>query len=349
MVPSVLALVFYLRCFLVTRHRLALESAALRQQLAVFKRKQPRPRLQHLDRLFWVALRRLWSGWSDALIIVQPETVVSWHRAGFRLFWTWKILKGKRGRPAVSREIRDLIWRLSQENANWGATRIHGELLQLGFEISEPTVSRYLQGLKRRGDEGKAKRWLAFLNNHREVIAAFDFFTVPTLRFRTLYCFFVIEHGRRRILHFNCTAHPNSEWIVQQLREALPLACPYRYILFDRDAKFGNEVVAFLKASAIGPLRTSARSPWQNGTAERWVGSARREMLDHIIPLNEGHLRRLGREYLAYYHEDRTHLGLAKATPAHRAIEHRPAAMSRIHSQPRVGGLHHRYGWTAAA
>ena len=152
----------------------------------------------------------------------------------------------------------------------------------------------------------------------------------------------------RRILHFNCTAHPNGDWIVQQLRDALPLPCRYRYMLFDHDAKFG-EVVAFLNPSGIEPLRTSVRSPWQNGTAERWVGSARREMFDHTIPLNESHLRHLGREYLAYYHEDRTHLGLAKATPAHRAIEQPPTATSRIHSQPRVGGLHHRYGWTAAA
>jgi hypothetical protein len=242
MVSLMLAMVVYLRSFVVTRHRLALETAALRQQLAVFKRKQPRPRLQNLDRLFWVALRRLWSGWSDALIIVQPETVVSWHRAGFRLFWRWRSRQA--GRPKTAKEIRELIRRLKADNPTWGAPRIHGELLQLGFEISEPTVSRYLQGLNRRRDEGKAKRWLAFLNNHREVVAAFDFFTVTTLRFRTLYCFFVIEHGRRRILHFNCTAHPNSDWVMQQLREALPLPCPYGYILFDRDAKFGNDVVS---------------------------------------------------------------------------------------------------------
>jgi putative transposase len=195
MVPLVLAMVFYFRCFVVTRHRLALEAGALRQQLAVFKRKQSRPRLQRLDRLFWVALRRLWSGWTDALIIVQPETVVSWHRAGFRLFWRWRSQRA--GRPKLDKEIRELIRRMKADNPTWGAPRIHGELLQLGFEISEPTVSRYLQGLKRRCDEGKAKRWLAFLNNHREVIAAFDFFTVPTLRFRTLYCFFVIASGDR--------------------------------------------------------------------------------------------------------------------------------------------------------
>jgi len=181
----------------------------------------------------------------------------------------------------MSEEIRQLIRRMKTENPTWGAPRIHGELLQLGFQISEPTVSRYLRRLRRHCDAGKARRWLAFLNNHREVIAAFDFFTVPSLTFRTLYCFFVIEHGRRRILHFNVTTHPTSDWIVQQLREALSLPCRYRHVLFARDSKFGSDVVEFLKASGIQPMRTSVRSPWQNGIAERWVGSARREMLDH--------------------------------------------------------------------
>ncbi len=263
MVSVVIAIVAYVRAFFVPRHRLALEAAALRQQLAVFNRNQPRPRLHRLDRLFWTALRRLYSGWADALILVKPEMVVSWHRAGFRLFWRWRSRQS--GRPKVTKEIRELIRRLKAENPRWGAPRIHGELLQLGFEVSEPTVSRYLQGLEGRGDESKAKRWLAFLNNHREVIAAFDFFTVPTLRFQTLYCFFVIEHGRRRILHFNCTAHPTGEWIVQQLREALPLPCPYRYILFDRDAKFSNDVLVMLKASGIKPLRTSG-APGRTGS-----------------------------------------------------------------------------------
>src|SRR5947209_19236370 len=153
--------------------------------------------------------------------------------------------------------------------------------------FSEPTVSRYLQGLRRQPDKAKVQRWLAFLQNHREVMAAFDFFTVPTLSFRVLYCFFVIEHHRRRILHYNTTAHPTSEWILQQLREALPLPGPYRYVIFDRDRKFSTEVRTFLKASGIKPVRTSVRSPWQRGVAERWVGSIRREMLVQVIPLNE--------------------------------------------------------------
>jgi len=174
----------YILAFFLTRHRLALESVALRQQLAVFKRKQPRPRLNPLDRLLWVELRRWYLGWVDALILVKPETVVSWHRAGFRLFWRWKSRPA--GRPKVSTEVRLLIRRMKADNPGWEAPRIHGELLHIGFEIAEPTVSRYLKQLKGRGDDGKAKRRLAFLNNHREVIAAFDFFTVPTLTFQTI-------------------------------------------------------------------------------------------------------------------------------------------------------------------
>ena len=349
MVTLALAVTAYVRALFVPRHKLALETAALRQQLAVLKRKQPRPKLHGLDRLFWIALRQLWSGWAEALIIVKPETVVSWHRAGFRLFWRLRSRSRRPGRPQVSEEIRQLIRRMKADNPTWGAPRIHGELLQLGFEISEPTVSRYLQRLKRHCDADKAKRWLAFLSNHREVIAAFDFFTVPTITFRVLYCFFVIEYDRRRILHFNATAHPTSDWVVQQLREALPLPCRYQYVVFDRDAKFGGDVCGFLKTSGFKPVRTSICSPWQNGVAERWVGSCRREMLDHVIPLNEQHLRRLGRDYLTYYHEDRTHIGLEKETPAHRRIESRPTERREPLSLPRIGGLHHRYTWSEAA
>lgn len=339
----------YLRSFVLPRHKLALEAAALRQQLAVFKRKQRRPKLDRLDRLFWIVLRRLWSDWTEALIIVKPETVVSWHRAGFRLFWRWRSRRRRPGRPKISAQICQLIQRMKTENQKWGAPRIHGELLRLGFDISEPTISRYLRRLGRNPDQSKAKQWMAFLSNHREVIVAFDFFTVPNLTFRIYYCFFVIEHGRRRILHFNATAHPTCDWIVQQLREALPLPCRYRYALFDHDSKFGSDVFEFLKASGLKAIHTSVRSPWQNGIAERWVGSARRDVLDQIIPLHEQHLRRLVRNYLAYYHDDRTHIGLKKTTPANRAVEPRPTSKADLVALPRIGGLHHRYTWSAAA
>jgi putative transposase len=336
------AILAYVSAFVISRHQLAMEVVALRQQLAVYKRKQPHPKLRRSERLFWVVVRQMWDYWSGALILVKPDTVVAWHRAGYRLFWRWRSRPQRVGRPRVAEEVR-------RENPSWGAPRIHGELLLLGFDISEPTVSRYLQRLKRTPEKGNAGQWLAFLNNHCDAIAAFDFFTVPNLYFRTLYCFFVIEHGRWRVLHFNATFHPTSDWIVQQLREAFPLPCPYRYVLFDHDSKFGSEVLQFLNSSALKVIRTSIQSPWQNGVAERWVGSVRRELFDHIIPLNEYHLRRLGRDYLAYYHQDRTHIGLNKNTPATRAVERRSRFHTRIVSSSRLGGLHHRYRWSEAA
>ena len=244
-------------------------------------------------------------------------------------------------------EICKLIRRLAQENADWGAPKIHGELLKLGFQISERTVARYLRRVGCRGDPGK--RWLAFLQNHREVIVAFDFFTVPTVTFQLLYCFFVIEHGRRKILHCNVTRHPTADWVIQQLREAFPQAAPYRYVILDRDSKFDHEVIMFLKGTGLQPKRTSIQSPWQNGTAERWVGSCRREILDHVIVMNEAHLRRLMREYVSYHHQDRVHDSLIKDTPDKRAIEQRPAANATVIGMPRLGGLHHRYAWRVAA
>ena len=230
-------------------------------------------------------------------MLVKPDTVIGWHRTGFRLYWRWRS-RPRSGRPKIIEEIRALIQRLAQENPDWGAPKIHGELLKLGFVVSERTVARYLRRMRRRGDPSKS--WLAFLQNHREVIAAFDFFTVPTLTFQLLYCFFVIEHGRRRILHFNVTRHPSAEWVVQQLREAFPEVGPYRYVILDRDSKFDATVITFLRAIGLQPKRTSIRSPWQNGTAERWVGSCRREILDHVIALDERHLLRLMRDYVNY-------------------------------------------------
>ena len=240
-----------------------------------------------------------------------------------------------------------MIRRLAQENTGWGAPKIHGELLKLGFQISERTVTRYLRRVGRRGDP--AKRWRTFLHNHREAIVAFDFFTVPTMTFQMLYCFFVIEHDRRKILHCNVTRHPTADWVIQQLRETFPEAAPYRYVILDRDTKFDQEVIRFLKATGLTPKRTSTQSPWQNGTAERWIGSCRREMLDQVIVLNERHLRRLMGEYICYHHQDRVHDSLAKDTPDKPPIEQRPAANATVVGMPRMGGLHHRYAWRVAA
>ena len=231
-----------------------------------------------------------------------------------------------------------MIFQMVAENPTWGAPRIHGELLMLGFHLSERTISRWMKRTPRGPDQ--AKRWLAFLRNHREAIAAMDFFTVPTITFGVLYCFFIISHDRRRILHVNVTKHPTSAWIIQQLREAFPFEASHKYLIFDRDQKFGFEVIAAVKATRMIPKRTSFRSPWQNGIAERWVGSCRRDLLDHIVALNERHLKRLLAEYVRYHHEDRTHLGLEKGTPNGRI---RSIASGRVLAHERVGGLHHRY------
>ena len=240
-----------------------------------------------------------------------------------------------------------MIGRLAKDNPDWGAPKIHPELQKLDFTLAERTVARYLRRVVRRGDPGQ--KWLAFLANHREVIAAFDFFTVPTVTFRMLYCFFVIEHQRRKILHCNVTQHPTAEWIIQQLREAFPEPCRYRYVIFDRDHKFNAEVLSFLEAAGLEPKRTSAQAPWQNGLAERWIGSCRREILDHIIALNEGHLRRILQDYVNYHHEDRLHDSLAKDAPNRRVVEHRPDVNAKVASMARLGGLQHRYGWRQAA
>jgi transposase InsO family protein len=325
-----------------SRRELLLENLALRQQLAVLKQKHLQPRFAAPDKLFWVVLRLLWPGWKHALMLVQPETVVRWHKAGFKLYWTWLSRRRKRaGRKCVSKELRELIFRMVAENSTWGAPRFHGELKMLGFEISERTVLRWMRKAPRSPEP--AKRWATFLSNHREAIAAMDFFTVPTLTFGVLYCFFVIAHDRRRILHCNVTKHPTSEWVIQQLRESFPYDSAPGYLIFDRGTQFNDEVIDTIKNFGIKAKRTSFRSPWQNGVAERWVGNCRRDLLDHVIVLNERHLKRLMNEYVRYYHEDRTHLALAKETPAGRIAVSSSEAGSKVIVMPRLGGLHHRY------
>ena len=329
-----------------SRRDLLLENLALRQQLGALKRQRPHVRFVVPDKLFWVTLRQLWPGWKRTLMLMQPETVVRWHRAGFKLYWTWLSRHPCcAGRRCVSRELRELIFRMTAENRTWGAPRIHGELKMLGFDISERTVLRWMRKAPRSPEP--AQRWAAFLHNHREAIAAMDFFTVPTLKFGMLYCFFVISYDRRRILRFGITGHPNSEWVSQQLRETFPYDAAPKYLIFDRAANFNEEVVSTIKSFAIQPKRTTFRSPWQNGVAERFVGNCRRDLLDHVIVLNERHLKRLMTEYVRYYHDDRTHLGLAKQTPFGRAAARGSKASCRVMSISRLGGLHHRYDLAA--
>ena len=230
------------------RAALQLENVALRHQISVLQRAaKKRPQLHAADRLLWVWLSRVWAAWLSSLVIVKPETVVAWHRNAFRLFWTWKIRRGKPGRPAVPREVRDLIRRISRENPGWGAPRIHGELLKLGINIGETSVSKYLI----RNRKPPSQTWRTFLENHLKSIVSVDFFTVPTVRFQVLYVFLVLAHERRRILHFAVTAHPTAEWTAQQLREAFPWDSAPRYLLRDRDRIFGNDSVGQVNAMGI--------------------------------------------------------------------------------------------------
>ena len=217
------------------RRSLLLENLALRQLLVTLKRRHPRPIIGLLDKLFWVIARSVWSAWKDSLILVTPETVVRWHRTGFRLYWRLiSRVRKQVGRRPTPKEVRELISRIVAENPTWGAPRIHGELLMLGFDLSERTISRWMKRTPR--DPDWAKRWVAFLRNHREAIAAMDFFTVPTITFGVLYCFFIISHDRRRILHVNVTKHPTSGWIIQQLREAFPFEASHKYLISIRSS-----------------------------------------------------------------------------------------------------------------
>ena len=326
-----------------SRAALELENLALRHQIGVLRRSvRKRPKLMPLDRLVWVWLSRIWSDWRSALAIVWPETVVAWHRAGFRRFWAWKVRRGQPGRPLISREVRALIRRMCRENPGWGAPRIHGELLKLGINIGESSVSKYMV----RGRKPPSQTWRTFLENHLTQLVSIDFFTVPTLRFQVLYVFLVLAHDRRRVLHFNVTAHPTAEWTGQQLREAFPFDQLPRYLLRDRDAIFGDEFRRRVTEMGIQEVLSAPRSPWQRAYVERVIGSIRRECLDHLIVFNEISLRRTLRSYFEYYHKSRTHLSLGKDSPEPRPTQ--PLEMGRVVAVPQVGGLHHRYERRAA-
>src|SRR3981189_246183 len=260
-----------------SRATLHLENLALRHQLGVMCRSVKGPKLASADRRLWTWLCAVWSNWRSALVIVKPETVIGWHRKGFRLFWTWKVRHGQPGRPPVSKEIRQLVRKMSRENPLWGAPRIHGELLKLGIDIGETSVGKYL--IRRRNPPSQT--WRTFLENHVKTTVSIDFFTVPTIRFQVLYVFLVLAHDRRRILHFNVTAHPTAEWTGQQLREAFPFEEVPRYLLRDRDGIFGGEFRKDVEAMGIEEVLSAPRSLWQRAYVERVVGTFRRECLDH--------------------------------------------------------------------
>jgi len=293
---DVLKLVFLvMRSLFVSRAALAAENLALRQQLAVLQRSARRPRLRRCDRVFWVWLSRIWRNWRSVLLIVRPGTVVRWHRQGFRLYWRWKSRRRKTGRPKVKKEIRELIRRMCRENPTWGAPRMQSELHLLGYDVAESTVAKYM---RRRG-KPPSQTWRTFLENHVEDIAAVDFFTVPTATFRVLYCFVVLCHERRRVVHLGVTANPTAAWTAQQVIEAFPYDEAPRFLIRDRDSIYGEFFKRRVKGMGIEEVVIAPQSPWQNPYVERLIGSIRRECLDHVIVLAEAHLRRILSEYFA--------------------------------------------------
>jgi putative transposase len=339
------AILFWIRFVILVlggHQQVALENAALRQQLAVFKRDVKRPKLRRWDRLFWIGLRAIWKDWKSALVIVRPETVISWQQKRFKRYW-WRLSQSKGpGRPRVSSEIRTLISNMAAANPFWGAPRVHGELLKLGYEISERTVSRLMP----KNDKKPSQTWTTFLRNHVGQMVSIDFFTVATVRLHVLYVFVILAHDRRRVLHFNVTEHPTAVWAAQQIIEAFPEDGAPRYLLRDRDGIYGHCFTTRIEGMGIEQVRITARSPWQNCYVERAIGSIRRECLNHMIVLSEQHLRRILKSYFRYYHESRTHLSLSKDAPESRAIQ--ANELERIVQIPQLGGLHHRYERRAA-
>ena len=308
------------------RVRLEVEILILRQQINVLRRKsRKRYVFRPFDRLVFVGLYRLAPGILDALAIVRPETVVRWHRAGFRSFWRWR--SGQRGgRPSVPLEIRRLIRDMSLANPLWGASRIHGELLKLGIDVGQTSVAKYMA--RRRG--GPPQGWGTFLCNHADGVVSMDLFVVPTLSFRLLYGFLVLRHHRRRIMWLGVTANPTAEWIAQQLTEACGWEATPDYVVRDRDCAYGEAYVRRLRAMGIRDRPTAPRSPWHNACAERLIGSIRREVLDHIVVLGERHLRHVLLSHMTYHNETRTHLSLDKDAPIPRAVQ----GVGRIFAKP---------------
>lgn len=311
------------------------ENIALRHQIAVLQGQlRRRPTLTRWDRLLFAAFYHIHPDVLRSISIVRPETVVRWHRTGFRLFWKHRC-RGKAGRPRVPTEVRRLIQQISIDNPLWGAPRIHGELLKLGIDVSQSTVANYML----RGRRPPSQSWLTFLRNHADGIAAIDLFVVPTISFRLLFGFVVVNHDRRQIIHVATTYHPTAEWLARQIVEAFPWETAPDYLIRDRDRAYGNVFRKRLSAMGIRDAPIAPRSPWQNGYVERLIGSIRRDLLDHVIVLGEHHLRRLLRDYADYFNRWRTHLGLDKDTPLTRPVRR----CGTIIAVPKLGGLHHAY------
>ena len=325
------------------RLSLQLEIVALRHQLSVYERTQSRRlRIEPGERVLWSWLARLWPRWRGSLHFVQPRTVLEWQKRRFREHWRRKSKSGRPGRPCIDRDVRELIRRTSRANPTWGSPRIVGELGKLGIMVAKSTVEKY----RIRTTSPPSPTWKAFLDSHVKDLVPIDFFIVPTVRFEVLYVLIVLAHERRQIVHFNVTANPTAQWTAQQMVEAFPWDTASRYLLRDRHQVYGTAFRRRVNSFGIEEVLTAPRKPWQNPYVERLIGSIRRECLDHIIVLNDRHLRRTLASYVSYYHRWRVHRSLDMDAPAHRPVQ--PPELGEVVAFPEVGGLHHRYERRAA-
>jgi transposase InsO family protein len=318
------------------------ENLCLRQQLVVLQRRHPRPRLSDADRRFWILASRWFSHWRHPLLIVKPETVLGWQRAGWRAYGRWRSSRQARGgRPAIRGELQALIGRMAAENRLWGQKRIQAELARLGFQVSARTVAKYTRMCRSRGPTGQ---WREFLTRHASDMWACDFFCVPTVLFQTLHVFFVIRLANREILHIEVTRHPTADWSAQQIVECCAWdRAPPRFLIHDRDSRYGAHFDRRLRGLRIRQVRAPFRSPRANTIAERWVRSARSECLDHVIVFSEASLRRALLAYITYYNCWRPHRSLGQAAPCGevRSLPRQPCR--EIAVEPVLGGLHHIY------
>jgi len=325
-----------------SRQFLVLENLALRHQVLVLQRGGKRPKLQDRDRALWVLLSRFWSDWRSSIVMVKPDTVIGWHRAGFRRYWRRKSQRRRCGRPRLTLEERELIRQMARDNPLWGAPRVHGELAKLGLVVGESTVSKYMKQVK----PPPSQSWKTFLKNHAHEMVSIDYFSVPTAWMKTLNVLLILSHDRREILAYDVAEKADGAWAAERVIEALDFEGAPRIVLRDRDQKFGKEFDRRLKIAGIRQERSAHRCPWQNGYVERAIGTIRRECLDHVIVFHRRHLRAILEEYVAYYNRSRTHLGIGKDCPVPRLVEPREAGP--IRGVPVLGGLHHRYCREAA-
>ena len=321
------------------RSRLSLqaENAALRNQLLLYRNSGQRPRIRPADRLLWCCIAKYWKGWREVLYFVQPRTVINWQKKRFRDYWRALSQSSKAGRPQISPELRKLVGQMWQANPTWGSPRIVAELAMLGIDVAKSTVEKYKP--KRTGPPSPT--WRTFLDQHVRDLVSIDFFIVPTVKFRILFVFIVLAHDRRQIVHFNVTEHPTAQWTAQQIVEAFPFDMAPSYLIRDGDGIYGERVTRRIESMGIDEVVTAPASPWQNAYVERVIGTLRRELFDHVIVLNERHLKRLMSSYLDYYHPWRTHQTLDGDAPDGRPV--RAVEPCNVVEFPVVQGLHHVY------